>query len=237
VWFGIAIAPLVLVWLLEPRLFLFLFERFFFVVDRSRVFIEDKAQHFSGHEKVEAHLEVLTEEVQRLIEDPTIIPKAHELDKLNEPISTPDGPGWRTFYLKVYSGWFEKNCAKCPRTFELFRDMPQVSTVMYSVMEPGNVIPRHHGELRGILRYQLPLIVPPGACFIEVAGRRHDYERGQSILFDDVQEHTVTNATTGYRVILFLDVQKRAAGWIQAIDNLLLRLVTWSPRFRKIAHS
>ena len=59
-WLGIAVAILLLVWIVEPRLYLFLFERAFFSVDRSRAFIEDKAKHFPGHVRVEQHLDVLT---------------------------------------------------------------------------------------------------------------------------------------------------------------------------------
>ena len=183
---------------------------------------------------VEDNQAIIRADVNRLLQHNSMLPKAHQVDAYNEEISSDHGPGWRTFYLKVYNGWFDKNCALCPELCRLFNDMDEVITIMISIMEPGNVIPPHQGKLRGFIRYQLPLQVPvTGKCQITVGNETLDYQTGVSFLFDDNNTHSVVNQSNEYRVVLFLDVQKKAHPLIRSIDRLIMKLVTLSPKFKK----
>jgi beta-hydroxylase len=105
---------------------------------------------------------------------------------------------------------------------------------MFSVMEPGNEIPPHKGKMKGIFRYQLPLIVPKsGHCYITVNGEQHHYKVGQSFLFDDNVEHSVVNQTDEHRVVLFLDIRKQSGLVVKFFDNFFMKLVEISPRFKR----
>lgn len=225
---------LALIWWVEPRFYVYWFQRLFYRVDPESAFIEPVEAVFPDHHHIEANTELFAREVRGLIEKRRRIPKAHEVDAYNHEISFADGPGWRTFYLKVYSGWFEQNCRQCPQTYAFFKDMPHVITVMFSIMEPGNIIPPHKGELKGFYRYQLPLWVPEnGECVISVGDRSLAYEKGRGFLFDDNVRHGVVNKTSEYRVVLFLDVRKQAGAWVTRLDRFFMKLVTLSPKFKK----
>lgn len=222
-----------LIWWVEPRFYVFWFQRFFYPVDWQADFIQP-SKVFPQHSLLEANTDLFMQEVEQLIKQHHKVPKAHEVDAYNHEISFANGPGWRTFYLKVYSGWFEENCQQCPQTYAFFKDMPEVITIMYSIMEPGNVIPPHKGELRGFYRYQLPLQVPkqPG-CVITVGNESLNYEHGKGFLFDDNVQHGVKNDTDEYRVVLFLDVRKKSNAVVSFFDRLFMSLVVLSPKFKR----
>lgn len=203
-------------------------------VDDKNRFIADISKYFPQQQMVESHFDILKQECLSLIEPGRLVPKAHQVDKYNNAISSDEGPGWRTFYLKVYAGWFEENCEKCPRTYQLFKGMNNVTAVMFSIMEPGNRIPPHRGELKGIWRYQLPLVVPKnGSCRISVEEQSLEYEEAKGILFDDNLTHSVVNDSDEYRIVLFLDIQKQSSTVVRLLDNFCMRLVYLSPKFKR----
>lgn len=223
------------IWIYEPRSFLYVFQRLAYRVYDRQNFLSNVSRYFPEQTRVADSIELIRAELMALLTDRRV-PKAHEMDPLNNEISFAQGPGWRTFYLKVYSGWFKDNCARCPYTYELFKPMRNVLTVMFSIMEPGNVIPPHAGKLRGFLRYQLPIVVPasPG-CAITVNGETRVYEAGKGFMFDDNLVHSVTNATSEYRLVLFLDIYKPANILVRAVDGFFMQLVALSPKFRAAA--
>ena len=123
------------VWRLEARIYLYLFEKLAFSVDSGMTFIDDIASIFPRHKVLLQHIHTIREEYRAFAEKTRQVPKAHEVDAYNGPISNASGPSWRTFYLKAYNGWFEKNCAHFPKTTQLLRAMPEVTCVMFSIME------------------------------------------------------------------------------------------------------
>lgn len=234
IWLVAFILTVVIVWYIEPRIFMYLLHQIAYRVDEENRFIRDICRYFPQYQEVQAQFEMLKRECLALIEPGKLVPKAHQVDKFNRLISNDDGPGWRTFYLKVYAGWFEENCAKCPETYQLFKAMHNVTAVMFSIMEPGNRIPPHRGELKGIWRYQLPLLVPSsGICCIRVEDQTLNYEAGKGFLFDDNLTHAVVNDSNEYRVVLFLDIQKQSSTLVRLLDNFCMRLVSLSPKFKR----
>jgi len=203
-------------------------------VNPQQGFIANKNRYFPQHKLIERNFDAIKQECSALINAVNNVPKAHQVDQYNATISFDNVPGWRTFYLKVYSGWFPENCTLCPKTYRLFKNMNNVTAIMFSIMEPGNKIPPHKGELKGVLRYQLPLMVPTsGKCTITVAGQSLDYRLGESLLFDDNLLHSVENNSNEYRIVLFLDIQKPGGAVVTWLDNLFMKLVVLSPRFKK----
>jgi aspartyl/asparaginyl beta-hydroxylase (cupin superfamily) len=232
----ITVPALILIglWLWEARIFLYLYERLAYPIYRTPAFLDNLEYFLPQYEEIARSLPDIRREFLDYFQTDAKIPKAHEIDQYNIPISSADGPAWRTLYLKVYNGWFEKNVAKFPLTYALLKNMPNVTCVMFSVMEPGNVIPVHSGVMRGILRYQIPLVLSPqGECTIEVSGVRRQYRLGEPLMFDDNNPHTVSNFTDGARVILFLDVQKPSSTLVRLLDDFFMRLVVLSPKFKR----
>lgn len=198
------------------------------------IFPDSIGDYFPQYRKVEDNIMVFQEELYSLLSHRERIPRLHELDNRNHRISFDKGPGWRTFYIKAFRGVFPGNSKRCPLTSAFFSDMDNVSTVMFSIMEPGNEIPPHTGKFKGILRYQLPLVVTPGYnCSVTVGGITRQYRTGESILFDDTVEHFVINKSPGIRVVLFLDIERKTNFMVRLIDRLFMKLVVLSPKFKR----
>ena len=162
------------------------------------------------------------------------LPKFHEVDRANYKISFDDGPAWRTLVLKAYDGWFKNNCKMFPQTCKLLKDLPEVSTALFSILEPHVKIPPHTGKLSGILRYHLALLVPAGdGCFIEVNREKYFWKEGEGILFNDTYLHSVNNKTGEYRIVLFLDITKHSSYFVQAVNKFILYLIRVSPVFKR----
>jgi ornithine lipid ester-linked acyl 2-hydroxylase len=225
---------LVVLWLYEPRIFVYLSQRFFYQTDKEAVFPAEIHRYFPQYKIVEEHIDLIQSDLYELLTEQERIPRLHQLDIRNHKISFEEGPGWRTCYIKAFHGWFPGNCDRCPETTRIFSAMDNVATVMFSIMEPGNKIPPHTGKFKGVLRYQLPLIVPAsGNCAITVGGITRAYKKGESILFDDTIEHSVINDSPQIRVILFLDIEKKTNFLVRAIDRFFMKLVVISPKFKR----
>jgi ornithine lipid ester-linked acyl 2-hydroxylase len=222
------------VWYKESRLFLALSHLLFFKLRHGKALHADKAVHFPGSARLEAFWSNILPELQQVLDNGNAVPKFHEVDKANHKISFPDGPAWRTLVLKAYNGWFNGNCKKFPYTCSLLSDMPEVCTVMFSILEPHVHIPAHTGKFSGVWRYHLALQMPEtGNCFMEVNGEKYYWKTGEGILFNDTFLHAVTNDTDAYRIVLFLDVAKKSSRIVRALNNALMYLVRKSPIFRK----
>lgn len=234
IFFFLAAVMLTLIWWIEARALLMLFEKLCYPIYKSPEFIDDISQYLPGHGKIIESLPSIQLEYKKFSQHSRKIPKAHEVDTYNTEISEAHGPAWRTFYLKAYNGWFDENLTHFPITTHLFKQMPEVTCVMFSVMESGNVIPPHKGLMRGILRYQIPIhLSSNGECRISVNDEKKVYQQQQPLMFDDNNQHSVTNNTDDYRVILFLDIQKPSSNFIRILDNFFMKLVVLSPKFKK----
>ncbi len=88
------------------------------------------------------------------------------------------------------------------------REIPGMTTAMFSILSPRKHILPHRGPYKGVLRYHLGLIVPQDAeaCRIRVGEDIRHWEAGRSMVFDDTFNHEVWNDTDETRVVLFVDV-------------------------------
>lgn len=221
-------------WYKEPRIFLLIFHRMAFPIRKGNPLHIDKELNFPGSLRLEKNWLLLFMELKAVLDRSKPLPKFHEVDRANYKISFEDGPAWRTLVLKAYDGWFADNCKMFPQTCKLLSDLSDVSTVMFSILEPHVKIPEHTGKFSGIWRYHLALQVPAaGLCFIEVNGEKYFWKEGEGILFNDTYLHSVNNDTDGYRIILFLDITKRSSKFVRAINKCILYLIKESPIFKK----
>jgi len=221
------------IWLREARILVALFQKAFFPGRKGPAFYNNKHELFPQAALLEQHTNLIREEYLFVIGHARI-PRMHHVDGANHRISFDEGPAWKTILLKGFDGWFEPNCALFPATTALLKQMPSVSSAMFSILEPGARIPPHTGKFNGILRYHLALAVPQkGHCFILVNGEAYSWKKDEGVLFNDVYQHAVTNDSREYRVVLFIDVKKKAPALVAAINDLLYRIVHTSPGFRR----
>ena len=68
--------------------------------------------------------------------------------------------GWKIFPLVAYGLRSQPNIDLCPQTWRIVQAIPGLTTVMFSILEPGKRIPPHRGPYNGVLRLHLGLIVP-----------------------------------------------------------------------------
>ena len=99
-------------------------------------------------------------ELIEVLKDEKSIPKFHEVDKIQRFINDGDKSPWRVFMFKAYDNWQENNCSKAPETTALLKQIPGITTAMFSILGPYKHIPPHNGFYKGVYRYHLGLIIP-----------------------------------------------------------------------------
>ena len=157
-------------------------------------------------------------------------PQFKQVDPLQE--HQDPGGAWSTLWLKVYGAETDV-AAHFPRTMRALR-RTTASSAMFSILQPGQGLHVHRGDLKAVLRYHLALEVPlpdvgesdlTQLLVLSVAkklfyGEKEEitydhfqWREGEDLLFDDTFIHFVTNErTTARRVVLFVDVPRTDCG-------------------------
>ncbi len=164
-----------------------------------------------------------------MLEDQDALPNFQDIS--SDQIEITDDDRWKTYFLYGYGFTAELGVETCPRTAELVRAVPGMSTAMFSILAPGKHILDHRGPYKGVLRYQLGLIIPreAEACRIRVGEDFAHWEEGRSLIFDDTFNHEVWNDTDETRVVLFLDVLRPLPFPESLINRLILKAIAYSP--------
>lgn len=115
-----------------------------------------------------------------------------------------DETGWRYFDLYGQGGDFEANRQQCPAAAAACAAVPGMINAGFSLFAAGTHLYPHRGELSGVLRCHLPLIVPAGDTGLRIEGETRVWQPGHCIIFDDTREHDAWNRTDGDRVVLLV---------------------------------
>ena len=185
------------------------------VDDGDEFFLDAAAWDWS--EELEAATDVITEELEALLESSELIPSFDQVSELQKPISD---ERWQTFFFKAVGRPIPGAEVLCPRTAAFIDSVPSVITAMFSILQPGKEIPAHVGPNKAVLRYHLPLVVPTGdveVCGIRVGDERRAWHVGQGLVFDDTHEHEAWNLSDSVRVVLFLDVVRDVPIWLRPL--------------------
>ena len=234
---GSLVVLAVAVYLLEPFLFAFLFSKLIELFVRNPPFLEVE-KGFPEARLLRENWQVIREEALALLEHVESIPRFHEVDRLQRFISARDEVAWRTFFFKGFGKWLPQNCARAPRTAELLRRLPLVSTAMFSIIDGGKHIPPHVGFFKSVLRYHLALVVPADApVYIVVGGRQYHWREGEDVLFDDTYRHEVWNKSRERRVVLFCDVlrDQTLPPLFRGLNRLMFRILSRSRKLQAAA--
>ena len=153
-----------------------------------------------------------------------------------EPVSAINrADDWKTLWLVAMGVESTETARRCPRTMELLRKIPGMTTAFFSILSPGKHIPRHRGAFNGLLRYHLGLIVPEprDRCFIRVGSRVLGWQEGDSLVFDDTFDHEVWNGTDGVRAVLFVDFARPMHTPFGQLNRALLAAGRYTPMMRQ----
>ena len=93
-----------------------------------------------------------------MLDDHEALPNFQDISK--DQIEITDDDRWKTFFLYGYGFEAKLGVEMCPRTAALMREIPGMTTAMFSILSPRKHILDHRGPYKGVLRYHLGLIVP-----------------------------------------------------------------------------
>ncbi|WP_323757747.1 aspartyl/asparaginyl beta-hydroxylase domain-containing protein [Roseivirga sp.] len=196
----------VILYFVEPSLIAVTFSLVLRVFKKNPPIV-DLDEFFPDHQLLKDNWKVIQEELFKVLKNENNIPKFHEVDKIQRFVSDKDKSAWRVFMFKAYDNWQAANCEKAPKTAALLKQIPGITTAMFSIIGPRKHIPPHNGFYKGVWRYHLGLVIPKeGECYIIDGGQRYDWKEGEDVLFDDTFQHAVWNKTNETRVVLFCDV-------------------------------
>jgi aspartyl/asparaginyl beta-hydroxylase (cupin superfamily) len=194
--------------------------------------IHDRAA-FPWVARVEREWRTIRAELDRVLVRKADLPNVQELTEDAAALSR--DAGWKIFPLVAYGLRSQPNIDLCPQTWRIVQAIPGLTTVMFSILEPGKRIPPHRGPYNGVLRLHLGLIVPEPRerLAIRVGPERRHWQEGEALIFDDAYEHEAWNETAGLRVVLFVDFEKPLRFPANALNRLLLRLAVFTPFVRE----
>ena len=115
---------------------------------------------------------------------------------------------WKVYVLKWYNTINKKAQLSCPNTCKVIEQCKDIHAAMFSILEPGKIIPPHKGPSTACLRYHLGIQIPKDItnCYIMVNNEKFYWKNGESLIFDDTYVHSVNNNTNEPRIILFIDI-------------------------------
>ncbi|HEV7944204.1 MAG TPA: aspartyl/asparaginyl beta-hydroxylase domain-containing protein [Solirubrobacteraceae bacterium] len=179
--------------------------------------------------EVERNWEVIAQELQAILADREALPSFQEISK--DQIAITDDDRWKTFFLYGYGFQADLGVELCPKTAAIMREIPGMTTAMFSILSPRKHILAHRGPYKGVLRYHLGLIVPQAKedCRIRVDTEIRHWEAGKSMVFDDTFDHEVWNDTEETRVVLFVDVLRPLPFPESLINKLIVKAIGVSP--------
>jgi aspartyl/asparaginyl beta-hydroxylase (cupin superfamily) len=182
---------------------------------------------------IERDWHAIRAELDRVLTRKDELPGFHEL--ATDVASISQDSGWKSFLLCGYGFHADKNIKACPQTWAACKNIPGLTTAMFSILEPGKHLPPHRGPYNGVLRLHLGLIVPEPR---EQLGIRVDkdvyrWREGEAVIFDDAYEHEAWNRTPHTRVVLFVDFRKPLRFPANLLNWLLLHLAVFTPFIRE----
>ena len=188
----------------------------------------DSARHFPDAAQFIAAWHDIRDEAQRVACDLGNVPRFHEVMPAQEEISAQDAKDWRILILKAYGAPIQKNLVKCPHLAAVVSRCPDVLSASLFFLAPHKHIPPHRGPFRGVIRFQLGLIVPKDefgrpAAVLKLHGQEYRVGDGESLLWDDTYVHEVNNRSGEVRAALLLDVRRHGMPWdLEILSRILI---------------
>lgn len=127
-----------------------------------------------------------------------------------------DEQSWKVFGLILETEPIKENVIRCPKTYELIKNIPGLINAGFSCLEPHSKTPYHNDKDDRFYRVHVPLIVPDVP---DDEIRLDVYDDQKQIVqlnwktnyfvFNDNCFHQAFNNTDRHRIVLLLDVARR----------------------------
>lgn len=158
--------------------------------------------------KLEENWEIIRSEADALMQFKDAIPQLSDISPDHAKLD--HDKKWRAYFLWGYGFKSSENCARCPKTAEILKTVPGLTTALFSIHAPGMTIAPHKGVTAGVCVVHLGLKIPDdrGNCAIRVDQDIVSWEEGKAFAFDDTLQHETWNRTDQERIILLLHVKR-----------------------------
>jgi beta-hydroxylase len=169
---------------------------------------------FSWASELENSFDIIKKELLELISD-------QSQDKLEDWFSAHphyvegvEKISWKTFDLIFFGITKKSNAERCPETYSIMQNIPNLVTAQFSLLKPRTHITPHKGYSKMLLRAHLPIVVPAGdKCMLQVEEEKHFWKEGELVVFDDSKLHEAWNNSDETRIVLMFDFAKPSAGY------------------------
>jgi aspartate beta-hydroxylase/beta-hydroxylase len=176
--------------------------------------------------RIDENYDVIRAELMPLLPQLDRIPRYHDVDEVQRPIS--EGPrNWRTLFAYVYrANDVIDQQGLCPRTSQILREIPGVILGFFSILDAGKSVPAHNGGYLGHLRYHTAFVVPKNSPpKIRIKDKVYEWKERESVLFDDSWNHEVYNESDGVRVVLIVDVLRPMSRLHRIVNRVGVRFI------------
>ena len=210
--------------------FVSILERILFAKENEFVATEK----FSWIEKIESNYSTILEEFTTFYTNNNI-PFFDDISSSQKQIVEKNK--WKSLILLVFHKKNPIYEVAFKNTNAIIQTIPNVTSVMYSVLEKDTHILPHRGIYKGLLRCHLGLIIPENkdTCYLKVNGKIKNWTAGKCFVFDDTFQHEAFNKTDESRVILIIDfLRPTKSKWKFYVNKWIIYLLSNSPLVKEI---
>ncbi len=161
----------------------------------------------------------------------------HDISEISaEQQKVVDEAQWRFFPLYIYGVPLSDNIALCPQTDRLLKNIPNVTTAFFSILNSDTVVKEHRGAFKGYLRFHLGVDIPTDYenCGIRILNDTYHWQNGKSLIFDDTFLHSAWNKSSQKRAVLYVDFIRPMPAPLVWISLLLTHLIRVSPYIQNV---
>ena len=144
--------------------------------------------------------------------------------------------GWKILPIKLGDKFTKVGLKLCPFLCKILKKVKKIRSCLISILPSKKAIPIHVGYYKGVIRYQLGVIIPKDRknVFICVNGIKYSWKEGEGVLFDDTYPHKVYNNSNEDRVILYIDVERPFLGKkMDKLNKYMIKMFEKTPEVKK----
>jgi beta-hydroxylase len=137
-----------------------------------------------------------------------------DLDEIQRRSFFKTAANWKVLWVKFFDQWGPL-ADRMPTLKRIVEKHDKLVLLHISIMEPGTELPMHEGISPAVVRYHLPIQVPPGDnVFLNINGYKVNWEVGNGYVFDDCVRHGVMMKprVNMKRIIIFADIPREFDG-------------------------
>ena len=127
-----------------------------------------------------------------------------------------DEQSWKVFGLILEKFVITENVTRCPKTYDLVKNIPGLINAGFSCLEPHSKTPYHNDKDDRFYRVHVPLIipdVPDDEIRLDVYDDKKQLIKlnwkTNYFVFNDNCFHQAFNNTDRHRIVLLLDIERR----------------------------